>query len=1279
MTLRWRGAGMVDLGIIATWTSSSPYTVPAMRTAYAVAPAGAIAVEYSMQIYIWQVSHEVIDEGYIPPLPDSQLYGLCTTGLVSCTTRYEAEPVNTALGNYLSEVTDVALPGRGLGFAFRRTYNSLDTGSGVLGPGWRHAYEARLVINPDSSVRLYAEDGAQLLFTPNGQGGFTAPPGALSRLAPIAGGYELTGRDQVRDRFDAAGLLTAILDRNANQLTMGYSSGRLSQVTDTVGRAVTLTYDANGRLTGLAGPPSRSVTYGYDANGRLNSVTDVRSKVWTYTYDAGGRLATIVDPNLHTVVTNEYGANGRVSAQTDARGKRATFAWDATTQTSTFTDANGGKWVDAYSRNVLMRSVDPLGNTTRYGYDSNASVTTITNPRNLTTQLTYDTAGNLLTRTAPSPLSYVETWTYTALNDVATYTDGRTNQTTYTYDAAGNLITVGAPLGAITQYGRDPAGTGLLVTTTDPRGKTTTYAYDSQANLNLITTPLGNKTTMSYDAAGRLLTMVEPRGNVVGGDPAQYTTSFTYNLADHPLTVTDPLRDVTTRTYDDAGNLLTVTDANNHPITYAYDAANHLSSVTDAAGKTTAYTYDNVANLKTRLDANQHTTTNGYDLANRLTSNTDPASHVWLLTYDPAGNLATRRDANLKTTTYAYDALNRPTSITYATTSTPTVTFAYDANSNRTAMTDGAGTESYTFDALNRPTAVTRGSDTFSDGYDLAGNVISRTYPGQSAQTWVYDDDGRLMTANGAAYTYDPAANLLTAATPDGLTARYTYDRAGRLLEVAHSTVSDTLSRFSYGLDPVGNRTAMTTREGTVTYRYDAVDRLSEACWSSTSCPGGVPASPLPCLACIGGLLSRPAATVNPPPGETYRTYTYDPVGNRLTEGSNAGSTTYLYDVADRLTSVTPPGQSAISYAFDANGNQTSAGATTYTYDLADLLKTATVGAVTETYAYAGDGTRLSGSTGGGASQTTKFLWDRTFGLPQLAIERDGSDALLRSYSYGLDLLRQTAGSTAYYYHADALGSVTDITSSSGSSLTWGEHYPFGLVRQAGSGAGAPTGQPFNFAGEQLDAVTGLYHLRARQYDPSIGRFLTTDPVAGRAADPYSSNYSYAGNNPILFADPSGRCFGPLIFLLPECISAAVGVLGYLAANTAQNGIDNLVHHRPVTDDLSRGINPADAVIGGAAGVVSGPISAARLLSVRLLAGAAAGCLASYASQELGGRQGDRNETRIGCAGGAVSAAVPIPSALKSALFGMSVSIAQALATYFEQRISNANANNAGK
>jgi len=1150
---------------------------------------------------------------YLPPsLPDERTLGGPLGGQHGARPfNFVAEPVNTATGAYVSEVTDLSYPGQGLGFAFTRTYNSFETTSGVLGPGWTHSYAVRVEPNPDGSVTFVDEGGARLTYAPDGSGGFTAPVGSGSALAADgSGGYELTRRDQVEYSFDASGQLTSLADRNGNALTFAYTAGQLTGITDTVGRQIDLAY-TNGLLTGISGPQSLSVSYGYDPNGRLASATDVRGETWSYTYDAGGRLETIVDPNTQTVVTNTYGPDGRVIEQVDARGFHSTYEWDPATGTSTFTDARGGEWVDVYYDNVLVSQRDPLGNETRYVYDDELNLVLVTDPRGNATAMSYDADRNLIRRSAPGALGYdPEEWTYTARNDVETYTDGRGNTITHEYDTAGNLIRTTAPLSAVTEYGRDPAGTGLLTSVTDPRDRVTNYGYDAEANLTSTTTPLGNATTMTYDAAGRMLTLVEPRGNASGANPADFTTTFTYDGAGNLLTTTDALSNVTEQTYDPVGNPLTLTDANQRTTTFAYDEANHLASVTDARNGVTEYTYDQVGNLVTRTDANERTTTYAYDLAGQLTSTTDPLTNAWELTYDAAGNVATRSDAKAKTTTYAYDALNRLTTIAYADTSTPTASFAYDANGNQTSVTDGAGTETRTYDALNRLTAVTRGTATFSYGYDAASNLTSRTYPGQAAQTLAYDDDGRLTSANGATYGYDPAANLLTAATTDGLTARYRWDRAGRLLEVAHTTASATLSRFTYGLDAVGNRVAMTTRQGTVTYRYDQLDRLTEACWSPTSCPGGAPATPLPCLQCIGGLVSRPAAGTNPPPGETYRTYTYDPVGNRLTEASNAGTTTYAYDAADRMTSVTPPGQAAASYTYDANGNQLTGGGATYTYDLADRLKTATVAGTTETYTYAGDGTRLSASTGSQANKTTKFLWDRAFGLPQLALERNGSDALVRSYRYGLDLLSQAAGSKTYWYHHDGLGSVVDITGSTGTSVSWSEYYPYGLVRQqgkAGGGTGAPAVQTFAFTGEQLDPLTGLYHLRARQYDPRTGRFLTTDPVALPISDPYVSAYIYVGQHPTRYTDPSGKCF---------LLCAAVGAVAGAAAYVGGVAIGNALEGKGLSLE---GATWQDALISAGSGAVIG-MTGGLALSTQIVAGGVVGATSSAISMHVGGR-----------------------------------------------------------
>jgi YD repeat-containing protein len=170
--------------------------------------------------------------------------------------------------------------------------------------------------------------------------------------------------------------------------------------------------------------------------------------------------------------------------------------------------------------------------------------------------------------------------------------------------------------------------------------------------------------------------------------------------------------------------------------------------------------------------------------------------------------------------------------------------------------------------------------------------------------------------------------------------------------------------------------------------------------------------------------VTRPADPTPPDPADTFTTWTYDPVGNRLTEVTHAGTTTYAYDAADRLTSLTPPGQSATTYTYDANGNQLSAGSDTFSWDAADRMTGASAGGVTETYTYAGDGRRLSVTSGGA---TTSWWWDLAHPLPMLALERDASGAVTHRSTYGLGRIATVASGQTAYHHADGLERVRPL------------------------------------------------------------------------------------------------------------------------------------------------------------------------------------------------------------------------------------------------------------
>ncbi len=99
---------------------------------------------------------------------------------------------------------------------------------------------------------------------------------------------------------------------------------------------------------------------------------------------------------------------------------------------------------------------------------------------------------------------------------------------------------------------------------------------------------------------------------------------------------------------------------------------------------------------------------------------------------------------------------------------------------------------------------------------------------------------------------------------------------------------------------------------------------------------------------------------------------------------------------------------------------------------------------------------------------------------------------------------------------------MTDITSATGVSLAWTEYTPFGTPRAAAATSQAPL-NPFRFSGEYQDPTTALYHLRARQYDPTTGRFTATDPLSPGIGEPVVGAYVYVANNPVRYTDPSGR------------------------------------------------------------------------------------------------------------------------------------------------------------
>ena len=238
----------------------------------------------------------------------------------------------------------------------------------------------------------------------------------------------------------------------------------------------------------------------------------------------------------------------------------------------------------------------------------------------------------------------------------------------------------------------------------------------------------------------------------------------------------------------------------------------------------------------------------------------------------------------------------------------------------------------------------------------------------------------------------------------------------------------------------------------------------------------------------------------------------------RATRGnSNQAFTASLDLVSVRVDYTTPQ---VTSVTVDANGNLTAKGTNTFAYDQPNRLKTATVAGAGETYAYDGDGTRFSRQVG--ANPAIRYVSDVNASLP-VTLD-DGT----HKYVWGLGLAYAVSGSGIEIYHADRLGSTRLLTDATGTISATYRTDEWGV---ATSQTGSST-QPFGYTGEPRDA-TGLTYLRARYYDPSLGRFMSRDTWEGNPTLPMTLNRCpYTLGNPATATDPSGH-FGTGMRLQP--------------------------------------------------------------------------------------------------------------------------------------------------
>lgn len=1097
-----------------------------------------------------------------------------TQGTKANQSGHSSDPVNMATGNFTYSNTDLIVSGTGFPFAFARAYNSQDiyqAGGLPMGYGWTHSFNIKIIGDPQTQLTVIFPDGHGEIFTPDGNGGFKAQPGVHNKLIRSGDGrFKLTMKSLVSYLFNDDRMLAEIQDMNGNILRCIYAvNGTLTKVIDTVEREYNLAYDPVGHLTQVTDPIGRTLKYTYNGQGDLTSFTDPTGAVTGYVYDDQHQITTVVDPNGTVSVSMTYDELNRVvKSQSDAYGNAHIFTYDFQSHVTTQRDPLGNETTYSHDDRLRLISIKyPNGFAEYFTYDDQDNRVSVTNRRGYKTFYTYDERGNVTGKT--DPLGQTIAITYDERNNPLTRTDALGGTTAYTYDDKGNPIKIKDALNFENTMTYDASG--RLTGKKDANGNTTSYTYDVQGNVVDIQDALGNHTTYTYDGAGRLLSARDSAGN---------TTSYTYDGNNRLLTTTDPLGNVARSFYDRAGNRIKTIDPKGNTTLNDYDLKNRLARTTDPSSGMTTYVY-NAMDQKIRISPpGNNATSFEYNAEGRLVSRIDPLGSRAVFAYDENGNLVYQEDRLGRVSRSTYDALDRliASQDTIGNISRKEYDalgritreidpaghanyYAYDALGRLLSVIDAAGNQtSYEYDAVgNLLQIIDSQGRRISMEYDAAKRLIRRINPMNHSEVLTYDSDGRLAThqdakGNTRQLTYDAAGRLAKIRFSNGEETTFSYDancnRTGMVdpqgaaqwtYDVMNRVISYTYNAktISYTYDVNGNRNSITYPDGkTVRYSFNGLDRLDtvtdwlgrttvyqydpEEHLTKVKNPNGSLAyfetGPTGQLTSMRNVLPDGAVI-------SSQAFTLDQRGNVLLESGASPlnqvkapqEKAYAYDQANRLLTV-----GSTSYEYDDNGSLTKKvngiAISDFAYDMASRLSEIKSADKTVQYLYDGLGNRIARIENG---QRTNYILDLNSRMTQVLAETDADGNINKYHVYGLGLIETILpGGETQVYHFNSRGNTAAISNAAGQIVQKYAYDDFGTVNnQWGS-----IESSFKFLGRFGVMADGeLYHIRARYYDPEIGRFITQDPLTGNQRDPQTLNrYVYALNNPIRFVDISG-------------------------------------------------------------------------------------------------------------------------------------------------------------
>ncbi len=832
-------------------------------------------------------------------------------------------------------------------------------------------------------------------------------------------------------------------------------------------------------------------------------------------------------------------------------------------------------------------------------------------------------------------------------------TDAEGNVTSYKYDAYGNVIEKIDSDGTISvteydslqrekaSYFKSSANANNQILTSTAYEfesgklrtiKTTYITAEKQVVSETLTDFRGNsveektngetKRKNAYYANGQLKSQTDTLGN---------TTKYEYGTLNKLTKTYTPFNgkekySITENQYDKNGNIIltkqTVQKEDSNTAKYSitqneYNGLGLLSKVTlSGTGLSEKnitqyfYNHDGIqTEMRTGLSSDNGTsylkTEYVYDSYNRLVRTKDSTGYnSGTITYDLNGNVLTNKDANDNITTNTYDALNRVLTANTInsgdSSKNVSKSYEYDSMGRVTKSVSNGLTTNTIYDKLGRKYTETEydgnGYSVFRGFfYEGISSYVSKELTGQyhlllySTKEYEYDGEMRVVKVKEsgketASYTYDANGNKKSETLANGVTSTYTYNNNNKVTGITNKKGVSTISSYEYSYYLDGSDACKVRNESGIiestSYEYDGLKRLTEE-----------------------------SVKVGNNTTDTYA-YEYDDYGNRskmTAVGTEDYVTEYSYkDAQGKYTAllqketktVKNDGKNPLDkhdkveqtvYTYDKNGNQVKKVADgkteTNKYDALNQLISFTDGDTTASYAYNVDGLRYEKIVDG---QRINHVWDGSKQIIADVIDNQFYEAdcyirgtnLVAKYNY-----RNGNKSEYTYYTQNAHGDVVNLTDKDGKVTKKYTYDAFGVEKNIDEN----DTNAFRYCGEYFDSESGTIYLRARYYDPSIGRFISRDSYTGDNIDPLSLNlYTYCLNNPMHFVDENGhwpslsKIIKAAVTISTVATVGAYAVAGGIGATALSDAGEELTGTNVIRDKLMGGNQGLyDTVRGG--------------------------------------------------------------------------------------------------